>query len=68
MHDRKVDATAGSCNAIGSIANVLTGLYEQTLFFRNSAVICLAFLTSTVFVMVFFGIESSRPVSPDTTG
>jgi hypothetical protein len=30
MHDRKVDATAGSCNAIGSMANVLTGLHEQT--------------------------------------
>jgi hypothetical protein len=30
MHDRIDDALAGSYNAIGSKANVLTGLHEQT--------------------------------------
>ena len=30
MHDRIDDELVGSCNVIGSMANVLTGLHEQT--------------------------------------
>ncbi len=30
MHDRKNDASAESCNAIRSLATILTGLHKQT--------------------------------------
>jgi hypothetical protein len=58
MHDRKDDTTTGSCNAIGSMANVLTGLHEQT----QTVLISFDFITSQYFtkikgMIILFGIK-----------